>query len=70
MAQDQQPTYRVYSVIRRGRGEGFWLNIGVAYPHRDGQGFNLMLQALPLDDKLVLRRYAALEREWQRRPRH
>jgi hypothetical protein len=57
MAQDQQPKYRVYTVIRRGRNDPFWLNIGVAYYHRDGQGLNILLQALPLDDRLVLRRY-------------
>jgi hypothetical protein len=57
MAQDQQPMYRVYTVIKRGRNDAFWLNIGVAFFHRDGQGLNIMLQALPLDDRLVLRRY-------------
>lgn len=57
MAQEQKPMYRVYTVIRRGRSDPFWLNIGVAFYHRDGQGLNIMLQALPLDDRLVLRRY-------------
>jgi hypothetical protein len=60
MAQDQQPMYRVYTVIRRGRNDAFWLNIGVAFYHRDGQGLNVMLQAMPLDDRLVLRRYDEL----------
>ena len=57
MAQEQKPMFRVYTVIRRGRNDPFWLNIGVAFYHRDGQGLNVMLQALPLDDRLVLRRY-------------
>jgi hypothetical protein len=57
MAQEQKPMYRVYTVIRRGRNDPFWLNIGVAFYHRDGQGLNIMLQALPLDDRLVLRQY-------------
>ena len=57
MAQEQQPMYRVYTVIRRGRNDSFWLNIGVAFYHRDGQGLNVILQALPLDGRLVLRRY-------------
>ena len=35
----------------------FWLNIGVAFPHKDTKGFNVMLQALPLNGKLVLRVY-------------
>ena len=57
MAQDQQPMYRVYTVVRRGRNDTFWLNVGVAFYHRDGQGLNVILQALPLDGRLVLRRY-------------
>ena len=49
--------YRVYSVIERPKQEDFWLNIGVAFPHEKGDGFNLMLQALPLhgNGKLVMR---------------
>ena len=41
--------YRVYSVIARPRQEDFWLNIGIAYAHENGDGFNVMLQALPLN---------------------
>ena len=51
--------YRVYSVIERPKQEDFWLNIGVAFAHEKGDGFNLMLQALPLhgNRKLVMRAY-------------
>ena len=56
---DKQPTHRVYTLIARknekGDDEPFWLNIGSAFAHSDGKGFNLVLQALPLDGKLVLR---------------
>jgi hypothetical protein len=27
----------------------------LAFPHKDGKGFNIMLQALPLDGKIVCR---------------
>ena len=40
--------FRVYSVIQRPKQEDYWLNIGAAFPHEDGEGFNLLLQALPL----------------------
>jgi hypothetical protein len=35
------------------------LNIGVAFPHEDGKGFNVMLQALPIhgNGKIVLREH-------------
>jgi hypothetical protein len=52
-----KPDYRVYTVVKRDGKDDFWLNLGVAFKHEDGQGFNLLLQALPLDGKLVLRTY-------------
>jgi hypothetical protein len=30
-----------------------WTKVGVAFPHREGTGFNLELSALPLDGRLV-----------------
>ena len=50
-----KPTHRVYTVIRREGQDDYWLNIGLAFPHRDGSGFNIVLQALPLDGKIVCR---------------
>ncbi len=57
--------YRVYSIIERHKQDDYWLNIGVAFPHDDGKGFNVMLQALPLhgNGKLVLREHDAREHE-------
>jgi hypothetical protein len=57
----QQPAYRAYSVIKRGDGQDdFWLAIGAAFPHQSGDGFNVVLQALPIPGadgqcKVVLR---------------
>ena len=53
--QPRQPTHRAYSVIRREGQDDFWLNLGLVFPHKDGGGFNIMLQALPLDGKIVCR---------------
>ena len=50
-----KPTHRVYTVIRRDGQDDYWLNIGLAFPHKDGSGFNIVLQALPLDGKIVCR---------------
>ena len=50
-----KPTHRVYTVIRREGQDDYWLNIGLAFPHKDGKGFNIVLQALPLDGKIVCR---------------
>ena len=57
--------YRIYSIIERPKQEDFWLNIGTAFPHKEGDGFSIILQALPLhgNDKLVMRAYDAGARE-------
>jgi len=57
-SETKQPTHRAYSVIRRDDQDDFWLNLGLVFPHKDGGGFNIMLQALPLDGKIVCREIA------------
>ena len=51
----QQPTYQAYTVIKREGQDDFWLNVGAAFAHKDGDGFNVVLQAMPIDGKIVLR---------------
>jgi hypothetical protein len=41
-------------LFREGQDD-FWLNLGLVFPHKDGAGFNIMLQAFPLDGKIVCR---------------
>lgn len=52
-----KPTYRAYTVIKTEGKDDFWLNCGIAFPHEDGEGLNLLLQAQSLDGKIVLRTY-------------
>ena len=54
----EQPLFRAFTIIQRD-DKPFWLNIGVAFMHKDDQGLNIILQALPLDGKLVLRPFEA-----------
>jgi len=51
----EQPLLRAYTVIERENQAPFWLTIGVAFLHKDDKGLNVILQALPLDGKIVLR---------------
>jgi hypothetical protein len=51
----QQPTYQAYTVVKRENQEDYWLNIGAAWMHQDGEGYNIILQALPVNGKIVLR---------------
>ena len=64
-SEPKQPTHRAYSVIKREGQDDFWLNLGLAFAHKDGKGFNIMLQALPLNAKLVLREPSEEEKEQQ-----
>jgi hypothetical protein len=57
---NQQPDFRAYTVVKRDGADDFWLPIGAAFMHQNGDGYNIVLQALPLPDKdgqckLVLR---------------
>ncbi|MCJ2067392.1 hypothetical protein MKK75_00995 [Methylobacterium sp. J-030] len=48
------PTHGAFVV--EGEGDNaFWTRIGAAWAHRDGQGFNVSLSAVPLNGRLVLR---------------
>ena len=43
-----RPTQRVYAVIKKEDNEkGIWLEIGAAWPHRDGKGFGVKLNLVP-----------------------
>jgi hypothetical protein len=53
--QPNTPTHRAYSVIKRDGQDDYWLNLGLVFPHKDGNGFNIILQAFPLDGKIVCR---------------
>jgi hypothetical protein len=59
------PTHRAYTVIKREGKEDYWLNLGIVFKHEDGEGFNILLQALPTDAKIVLRTYKEREEEQQ-----
>jgi hypothetical protein len=42
----------------RDRGEGKdskWTEIGVAFPHKDGKGFDILFDVVPLSGRLTIR---------------
>jgi hypothetical protein len=68
----RQPAYRAYTVIKREGQDDFWQALGAAFPHQDGKGFNIVLQALPIDGKIVLRaagRRSRCNEWWKERQR-
>lgn len=52
------PSHVAYHVREVGAGENktsFWTRIGAAWSHRDGKGFNLQIDVVPLDGHITLR---------------
>jgi hypothetical protein len=52
-----RPTHRVFAVSDAPEGQkAFWHDIGAAWEHQDGKGFNVVLQLLPNQgQKIVMR---------------
>jgi hypothetical protein len=50
----RQPTHRLYRVVGDGK-TAIWTRIGAAWPNKDGLGFSLQCDAVPLQGRLVLR---------------
>lgn len=72
---NQQPDYRAYVVLDRGEGQDpYWLAIGAAWMNQDGEGYSLLLQALPIPGadghcRVVLRRPKGDEQTTETGPR-
>jgi hypothetical protein len=66
MAQQQslpigrKPTHRLYRVTGEGKS-AFWTPIGAAWPNKDGEGFSLSCDLVPLQGRIVMRRITARE---------
>ena len=52
---NKAPTHIAYQVRDREGSKGFWTRIGSAWPHADGNGFNIQLEVVPLDGRITLR---------------
>ncbi len=50
----RKPTYRLYRVLGDGQG-AIWTPIGAAWPNKDGLGFSLACDAMPLTGRIVMR---------------
>ena len=56
----ETPSQRLYAYTVRefdtadGKKARAWTRIGVAFPHKDGTGFNVEVHSFPLDGRIVL----------------
>ena len=51
-----RPAYRIFSVVEGDKGKAVWHELGAAWKHKDGKGFNLQFKALPLPGAQVVLR--------------
>ena len=49
----KSPSHIAY-VVRESKGKSFWTRIGAAWPTKDGTGFSVQLEAVPLDGRVTL----------------
>ena len=53
MTTAKKPAFNAYTVTGEGK-QAFWTRIGSAWPHQNGEGFNIELNALPVNGRIVL----------------
>ena len=51
----KKPSYIAYHVRDREGAKSIFTRIGAAWPHKDGKGFNIQMEVVPLDGRIVLR---------------
>jgi hypothetical protein len=57
MTESKRPSARAYIVTdaKDASKKASWLEIGAAWTHKDGKGFDILLKANPVDGRIVLR---------------
>lgn len=53
-SESKKPSHKAF-VVREGEDKGYWMEIGAAWAHKDGKGFDLQLDALPVSGRIALR---------------
>ena len=49
------PSHIAYSVRESKEGQAYFNRVGSAFAHKDGQGFNIELDATPVNGRITLR---------------
>jgi len=48
------PDFLAWQVTQKGE-KSYWTKLGAAWKHKDGSGFSIQLEAVPIDCRIVLR---------------
>ena len=51
----KKPDYLAYNVTENREGKGFFNKVGAAWGHRDGKGFDVQLDSIPVNGRVTLR---------------
>ena len=51
----KKPSHVAYSIRQREGKDSKWTEIGVAFPHKDGKGFDILFDVVPLNGKITIR---------------
>jgi hypothetical protein len=54
-AASKTPSHIAYHVRDREGSEGIWTPIGAAWAHKDGKGFTVQIETVPLEGRITLR---------------
>jgi hypothetical protein len=51
----RKPSHIAYSIRDREGKDSKWTEIGVAFPHKDGKGLDILFDVVPLNGRIALR---------------
>lgn len=51
----RKPDFQAYNVQTSRDGKGYWNRVGAAWQHKDGKGYEVQLESLPVDGRVTLR---------------
>ena len=51
----RKPSHTAYSIREREGKDSKWTEIGVAFPHKDGKGFDILFDVVPLNGCITIR---------------
>ena len=51
----KKPSHVAYSIREREGKDSKWTEIGVAFAHKDGKGFDILFDVVPLSGRITIR---------------
>lgn len=51
----KKPSHHAFQVNEGQDGKSYFNRVGAAFEHKDGQGYNIMLDSVPVDGRVTLR---------------